>query len=395
MKDLVIGGRKFKSRFFLGTGKFASGEMLKRALAACGTELVTTALTRVHEGDAEHDDILGVIDRSKVEVMLNTSGARNAAEAVRIAKLGKAAGYNWIKIEVHPDARYLLPDPVETLEAVKECAKLGMVVLPYINADPVLARHCEDAGAAAVMPLGSPIGSNRGIRTRDMIEIIVEQSHVPVVVDAGIGLPSHAAEAIVSATTRATTLPVTVKIRAGWDEHSKNAVEFARRMEAAGADLITVHGRTRMQFYAPKSDNAIIAAVKAAVKVPVIGNGDLFTAEDVRHILQETGCDGVMIARGALGNPFLFAEILAMLNGQEYTPPTTAERVAMAIAHARDMVARKGERIGTAEARKHMAWYSKGLRGAAAVRDALMRAESLDEIATLLTTLIPKEEFAP
>ena len=143
MKDLVIGGRKFKSRFFLGTGKFASGEMLKRALAACGTELVTTALTRVHEGDAEHDDILGVIDRSKVEVMLNTSGARNAAEAVRIAKLGKAAGYNWIKIEVHPDARYLLPDPVETLEAVKECAKLGMVVLPYINADPVLARHCE------------------------------------------------------------------------------------------------------------------------------------------------------------------------------------------------------------------------------------------------------------
>ena len=115
---------------------------------------------------------------------------------MRIAKLGKAAGYNWIKIEVHPDARYLLPDPVETLEAVKECAKLGMVVLPYINADPVLARHCEDAGAAAVMPLGSPIGSNRGIRTRDMIEIIVEQSHVPVVVDAGIGLPSHAAEAI-------------------------------------------------------------------------------------------------------------------------------------------------------------------------------------------------------
>ena len=196
MKDLVIGGKKFTNRFFLGTGKFASGEMLKEALAASGTELVTTALTRVHEGDAANDDILKVIDRSKVEIMLNTSGARNADEAVRIAKLGKAAGYNWIKIEVHPDARYLLPDPVETLAAVKECAKLGMVVLPYINADPVLARHCEDAGAAAVMPLGSPIGSNRGIRTRDMIEIIIEQSHVPVVVDAGIGLPSHAAEAI-------------------------------------------------------------------------------------------------------------------------------------------------------------------------------------------------------
>ena len=196
MKDLVIGGRTFKSRFFLGTGKFASGDLLKEALAASGTELVTTALTRVHEGDAAHDDILKVIDRSKVEVMLNTSGARTAAEAVRIAKLGQAAGYNWIKIEVHPDARYLLPDPVETLAAVEACAKLGMVVLPYINADPVLARHCEEAGAAAVMPLGSPIGSNRGICTRDMIEIIVEQSHVPVVVDAGIGLPSHAAEAI-------------------------------------------------------------------------------------------------------------------------------------------------------------------------------------------------------
>lgn len=196
MRDLVIGGKTFKSRFFLGTGKFASKEQLAAALEASGTELVTTALTRVHEENAAEDDILGVIDRSKTEVMLNTSGARTAEEAVKIAKIGKAAGYNWIKIEVHPDARYLLPDPIATLKAVEECAKMGMVVLPYINADPVLARHCEEAGAAAVMPLGSPIGSNRGIRTRDMIEIIVEQSHVPVVVDAGIGLPSHAAEAI-------------------------------------------------------------------------------------------------------------------------------------------------------------------------------------------------------
>lgn len=196
MRDLIIGGRKFTNRFFLGTGKFASSEIMRGALAASETELVTAALTRVHEGDAAHDDILKAIDRTKVEVMLNTSGARTAEEAVRIAKLGRAAGFNWVKLEIHPDARYLLPDPVETLKAVAECAKLGMVVLPYINADPVLARHCEDAGAAAVMPLGSPIGSNRGIRTRDMIEIIIEQSHVPVVVDAGIGLPSHAAEAI-------------------------------------------------------------------------------------------------------------------------------------------------------------------------------------------------------
>jgi len=196
MRKLTIGGRTFSNRFFLGTGKFGSRETMEKALAASGTELVTAALSRVHEDDPAGDDILSVIDRSKVEVMLNTSGARTADEAVRIAKIGLAAGYRWVKLEIHPDARYLLPDPIETLKAVEACAALGMVVLPYINADPVLARRCEEAGAAAVMPLGSPIGSNRGLRTRDMIEIIAEQSHVPVVVDAGIGLPSHAAEAI-------------------------------------------------------------------------------------------------------------------------------------------------------------------------------------------------------
>ena len=196
MKELIIGGRKFTNRFFLGTGKFASSELFRQTLEASETELVTTALTRVHEDDAGHDDILKAIDRSKVEIMLNTSGARNAEEAVRIGMIGQAAGFNWIKLEIHPDARYLLPDPVETLKAVEILAKRGLVVLPYINADPVLARRLEEAGAAAVMPLGAPIGSNRGIRTRDMIEIIVEQSHIPVVVDAGIGLPSHAAEAI-------------------------------------------------------------------------------------------------------------------------------------------------------------------------------------------------------
>ena len=196
MKELIIGGRKFTSRFFLGTGKFASAELFRQALEASETELVTTALTRVHEDDAEHDDILKAIDRSKVEIMLNTSGARTADEAVRIALIGEAAGFKWIKLEIHPDARYLLPDPVETLKSVEKLANRGLVVLPYINADPVLAHRIEEAGAAAVMPLGSPIGSNRGIRTRDMIEIIVEQSHIPVIVDAGIGLPSHAAEAI-------------------------------------------------------------------------------------------------------------------------------------------------------------------------------------------------------
>ncbi len=196
MKDLIIGGKKLNSRFFLGTGKFASKQDLAKALAASGTELITTALTRVDLAHAADDDILSVIDRNKIEVMLNTSGARNAAEAVRIGKLGKAAGYNWIKLEVHPDAHYLLPDPVETLIAAEELVKMGMIVLPYINADPVLAKRLQDIGVHAVMPLGAPIGSNQGIQTEAMLRIIIEQANVPVVVDAGIGLPSHAAKAI-------------------------------------------------------------------------------------------------------------------------------------------------------------------------------------------------------
>lgn len=195
MKELCIAGRTFNSRFFLGTGKFASRELFAATLDASGSQLVTSALTRVDLADPD-DDIMSVIDRAKVEVMLNTSGARNAEEAIRLAKLTKAAGFNWLKLEIHPDAHYLLPDPVETLKATREIVKMGMVVLPYINADPVLAKHLEDAGAAVVMPLGAPIGSNQGIQTRAMLEIIIEQANVPVVVDAGIGLPSHAAEAI-------------------------------------------------------------------------------------------------------------------------------------------------------------------------------------------------------
>lgn len=221
---------------------------------------------------------------------------------------------------------------------------------------------------------------------------------VPKVVSNGEGsalmrTPQLAAK-IVTAVKKAVKLPVTVKIRAGWDEKTRNAVEFSQRLEAAGADLICVHGRTRQQFYAPSSDNGIIAAVKAAVKIPVIGNGDLFTAADVKHILAETGCDGVMIARGALGNPFLFTEIKAALEGRAYLPPSPAERLEMALAHARDMVEKKGERIGIAEARKHMAWYCKGLRGAAAARGSLMHTESLSEIAAVFATLIKQEEEA-
>ncbi|MBN1864493.1 MAG: thiazole synthase [Victivallales bacterium] len=194
MKELRIAGKVFSSRLFLGTGKFSSPEVLARTIKVSGTELVTVALKRVTPEDPS-DGILSAIGDS-ARIMLNTSGARNAAEAVKIAKFAKAVGIDWIKLEIHPEPHYLLPDPVETLAAAEQIVKEGMVVLPYINADPVLAKRLEDVGVHAVMPLGSPIGSNRGLRTRDMLEIIIAQSLVPVVVDAGIGLPSHAAEAI-------------------------------------------------------------------------------------------------------------------------------------------------------------------------------------------------------
>jgi len=194
MKKLEIGGHQFNSRLFLGTGKFATSDDLRDSIKASGTELVTAALKRVDTNNPS-DDILSAIGDSAI-VMLNTSGARDAKEAIKIAKFAKSAGMKWIKLEIHPDPHYLLPDPIETLIAAEKIVKDGMIVLPYINADPVLAKRLEDVGVHAVMPLGSPIGTNQGIKTKAMLEIIIEQSLVPVVVDAGIGMPSHAAEAI-------------------------------------------------------------------------------------------------------------------------------------------------------------------------------------------------------
>jgi thiazole synthase len=197
--SLTIAGREFSSRLLVGTGKFSSPELMRDALEASGTEIVTVALRRADLSG--HKDpfanILEFIDGAKYLVLPNTSGAMNAAEAVRLARLAAAAGLpKWIKLEIHPDPRYLLPDPIETLAATEILVKEGFVVLPYINADPVLAKRLQDAGAATVMPLGSPIGSNRGLETRGQIRIIIEQATVPVVVDAGIGAPSHAAEAM-------------------------------------------------------------------------------------------------------------------------------------------------------------------------------------------------------
>ena len=181
----------------LGTGKFASGELMRDAIIASETEIVTVALRRA-DLTGKGDPFANILDFIPKNVLLlpNTSGAMNAEEAVRLARLAVAAGLpNWVKLEIHPDPRYLLPDPIETLKAAEILVKEGFVVLPYINADPVLARRLQDVGAATVMPLGSPIGSHQGITTQRMIEIIITQATVPVVVDAGIGAPSHAAEA--------------------------------------------------------------------------------------------------------------------------------------------------------------------------------------------------------
>jgi thiazole synthase len=192
---LVIGDRAFGSRLIVGTGKFGSYEVMRDALEASGTEMVTVALRRVDLDSTGGPDILEFIDPDRYLILPNTSGAVDADEAVRLAGLARAAGLPaWVKLEVTPEPRYLLPDPVETLHAAERLVADGFTVLPYIGADPVLAKRLEEVGCATVMPLGSWIGSNQGVRTRDALRIIVEQATVPVVVDAGLGVPSHAAE---------------------------------------------------------------------------------------------------------------------------------------------------------------------------------------------------------
>ncbi|MEG1909391.1 MAG: thiazole synthase [Bacteroidales bacterium] len=196
MEKLIIGGRIFESRLFLGTGKFSSNLLMEQSILASGTEMVTVAMKRIDMSN-KNDDMLVHIDRSRIELLPNTSGVRNAEEAILAAQLSKDAfGTNFIKLEIHPDPKYLLPDPIETLKATEALAKMGFIVLPYIQADPVLCKRLEEVGAATVMPLGAPIGTNKGLCTRDLLEIIIEQSKVPVVVDAGIGAPSHAAQAM-------------------------------------------------------------------------------------------------------------------------------------------------------------------------------------------------------
>lgn len=196
MNKLKIAGKEFHSRLFLGTGKFGSPKLMEDAVLASGSELVTVALKRI-DMETNTDGLLAHLQHPHINLLPNTSGARNAKEAIFAAQLAREAlETNWLKLEIHPDPRYLMPDPIETLIACEELARLGFVVLPYIHADPVLCKRLEDAGTAAVMPLGAPIGSNKGLKSIDFLEIIIEQSNVPVIVDAGIGSPSDAARAM-------------------------------------------------------------------------------------------------------------------------------------------------------------------------------------------------------
>ncbi len=198
MNDLLnIGGVDFSSRLFVGTGKFASPDVMLKSIKASGSQMITVAMKRVNMMNEATDDMLKHINRENVQLLPNTSGVRTAEEAILAAKMSREIfKTSFIKLEIHPDPRYLLPDPIETLKATEALAKDNFIVLPYIQADPVLCKRLEEVGSAAVMPLGAPIGTNKGLLTRPMIEIIIEQSNVPVIIDAGLGAPSHAAAAM-------------------------------------------------------------------------------------------------------------------------------------------------------------------------------------------------------
>lgn len=251
MKDqLVIADKIFDSRLFTGTGKFGNHAIMEEALLASGSELVTMALKRIDVQDKD-DDILSHLQHPQFNLLPNTSGARNAKEAIFAAEMAREAlQTNWLKLEIHPDPKYLLPDPIETLKAAEALVRSGFVVLPYIHADPVLCKKLEEAGAAAVMPLGAPIGSNKGLRTIDFLQIIIEQSNVPVIIDAGIGAPSHAAAAM---EIGADAVLVNTAIAVAGNPVSmakafKKAIEAGRTAFLSGLGAVTDHAEASSPF---------------------------------------------------------------------------------------------------------------------------------------------------
>lgn len=241
MEKLIIAGREFTSRLFLGTGKFPDNELMRQAIRASETEMVTVAMKRIDMND-KNDDMLGHIIAPGIQLLPNTSGVRDAEEAVFAAQMAREAfGTDWLKLEIHPDPRHLLPDSAETLKATERLVKLGFNVLPYCQADPILCRQLEEAGAATVMPLGAPIGTNRGVITKDFIRLIIEQANIPVIVDAGIGAPSHAAEAMEMG---ASAVLVNTAIAVAADPVAmamafKEAVVAGRRAYEAGLGAVT------------------------------------------------------------------------------------------------------------------------------------------------------------
>ncbi|UKJ06872.1 thiazole synthase [Solitalea lacus] len=248
--QLIIGGRAFTSRLFLGTGKFGSNPIMKAAILSSGSELVTAALKRVEKG-LEQENLLSTLELLKVNLLPNTSGARTAEEAIQCALLAREVfETDFLKLEIHPDPKYLMPDPVETLKAAEELVKLGFTVLPYIHADPVICKRLEDVGTAAVMPLGAPIGSNQGLVSRKFLEIIIEQSRVPVVVDAGIGRPSDAALAM---EIGADAVLVNTAIAGAINPEKmasafKKAVEAGREAYISGLDTLRSHAEASSPF---------------------------------------------------------------------------------------------------------------------------------------------------
>ena len=239
--SLKIGPREFTSRLFVGTGKFPSSDIMQESIIASGSEMITVAMKRVNMMNEATDDMLTHINREHVQLLPNTSGVRDADEAVLAARMSREIFRTpFIKLEIHPDPRYLMPDPVETLKATEVLAAEGFVVLPYIQADPVLCKRLEEAGAAAVMPLGAPIGTNRGLLTRDLIRIIIEQSNLPVIVDAGLGAPSHAAEALEMG---ADAVLVNTAIAVA-DDPVRMAVAFRKAVEAGREAYLAGLGAT-------------------------------------------------------------------------------------------------------------------------------------------------------
>ena len=242
---LIIAGREFNSRLFLGTGKFNNNDLMARAIEASETEMVTVAMKRIELNDANDDLLTHITQNKNIQLLPNTSGVRNAEEAVFAAQMAREAfGTNWLKLEIHPDPRYLLPDSVETLKATEELVKLGFVVLPYCQADPTLCKHLEEAGAATVMPLAAPIGTNKGLRMKDFLQIIIEQATVPVVVDAGIGAPSHAAEAMEmgAAAIMANTALATAGDLPMMASAFKQAIEAGRKAYLSGLGRVLTRG---------------------------------------------------------------------------------------------------------------------------------------------------------